>query len=47
VKIIEEHMSNGKIQLAAEGILAKWQPKPDNLAKCKALGEKVAQAVNA
>jgi flavorubredoxin len=47
VKIIEEHMSNGKIQLVAEGILAKWQPKPDNLAKCKALGEKVAQAVNA
>ncbi len=47
VKIIEEHLSNSKIQLVTEGIRAKWQPKPDDLAKCKELGEKVAKAVNA
>ena len=45
VKIIEEHLSNCKIQLVAEGVRAKWQPKPDDLAKCEELGRKVAQAV--
>jgi flavorubredoxin len=47
VQIIEEHLSNCKIQLVAEGVRAKWQPKPDNIAKCKELGNKVAQAVKA
>ncbi len=46
VKIIEEHLSNCKIQQVAEGVRAKWQPKPDDLTKCKELGQKVAQAVN-
>ncbi|MFC2003592.1 flavodoxin domain-containing protein [Chloroflexota bacterium] len=46
VKIIEEHLSNCKIQLVAEGVRAKWQPKPDDLAKCEELGQKVAQALN-
>jgi anaerobic nitric oxide reductase flavorubredoxin len=47
IKIIEEHLSSSKIPLVAEGVRAKWQPKPDDLAKCKELGNKVAQAVNA
>ncbi len=47
VQIIEEHLSNCKIQLVAEGVRAKWQPKPDDIAKCKELGNKVAQAVKA
>jgi flavorubredoxin len=47
VKIIEEHLSNSKIQLAAEGVRAKWQPKPDDLENCRELGRKVAQAINA
>jgi anaerobic nitric oxide reductase flavorubredoxin len=47
IKIIEEHLSNCKIPLVAEGVRAKWQPKPDDLTKCKELGKKVAQAVNA
>ena len=47
VKIIEEHLSNCKIQLVAEGVRAKWQPKPDDFAKCRELGDKVAQAINA
>ncbi|MFC1965746.1 flavodoxin domain-containing protein [Chloroflexota bacterium] len=47
VKIIEEHLNSCKIQPVAEGVRAKWQPKPDDLAKCRELGQKVAQAVNA
>ncbi len=46
VKIIEEHLSNCKIQLVAEGVRAKWRPKPDDLAKCEELGSKVAQSIN-
>ena len=47
VKIIEEHLNRCKIQPVAEGIRAKWQPKSDDLARCKELGQKVAQAINA
>lgn len=47
VKIIEEHLSSSKIQLVADGVRAKWQPKPDDLAKCRELGSKVAQRINA
>jgi flavorubredoxin len=46
VNIIEEHLSNCRIQLVAEGVRAKWQPKPDDLENCKELGKKVAQAIN-
>lgn len=46
VRIIEEHLSNCKIQLVAEGLRSKWQPKPDDLARCQELGHKVAKAVN-
>jgi anaerobic nitric oxide reductase flavorubredoxin len=45
VKVIEQHLADAKIPLAAEGLLAKWQPTADDLAACRALGHKVAQAV--
>ena len=44
LKIIEEHLSNYKIQLVAEGVRAKWQPKPEDLTRCQELGHKMAQA---
>ena len=47
VKIIEEQLTDCKIQLVAEGVCAKWRPKPDDLVKCNELGKKVAQSVNA
>ena len=45
VKIIEEHLNHCKINVVAEGIRAKWQPKPNDLIRCKELGQKVAQAI--
>jgi flavorubredoxin len=45
VKIIEEHFARCKIPLAAEGVLARWQPTADDLARCVALGRKVGEAV--
>lgn len=47
VKIIEEHLNRCKIQLVAEGVRAKWQPKSADLAGCRELGQKVAQAIRA
>jgi flavorubredoxin len=45
VKTIEEHLNHCKIQIVAEGVRAKWQPKSDDLAACRELGQKVAQAI--
>jgi anaerobic nitric oxide reductase flavorubredoxin len=45
VKIIEEHLTHCKIPVVTEGIRAKWQPKPDDLAKCEEFGRSVARAV--
>jgi len=45
VKIIEEHLERCKIPIVTEGVRAKWQPKPDDLTKCRELGHKVAQAI--
>lgn len=47
VKIIEEHLGRCKIPVVAEGILAKWQPKSEDLDKCRELGRAVATAVKA
>ncbi len=47
VKIIEEHLDRSKIQLVAEGVRVKWQPKPDDLTRCKELGQKIARLINA
>jgi anaerobic nitric oxide reductase flavorubredoxin len=45
VKIIEEHLAKGKIPVVAEGVRAKWQPKAEDLAKCRELGSTVARAI--
>jgi flavorubredoxin len=45
VKIIEEHFSRCKIPVVAQGVRAKWQPKPADLEACQKLGRTVAQAV--
>ena len=45
VRIIEEHLEHCKIQIVAEGVRAKWQPRLDDLTKCRELGQKVASAV--
>ena len=47
VKQIEEHLGRCKIPVAAEGVLAKWQPRAEDLQKCEALGRKVASAIKA
>ena len=47
VKIIEEHLNRCKIPLATEGVRVKWQPKPDDLTRCKELGQKIAHLINA
>jgi anaerobic nitric oxide reductase flavorubredoxin len=43
--IIQDHLNLCKIPIIAEGVRAKWQPKEDDLAKCKELGQKVAVAI--
>jgi len=45
VRLLEEHMAKSKIGKAAEGVLAKWQPKPEDLAKCRELGVLVGRAI--
>ncbi len=45
--IIEEHLNRCKIQVVAEGVKAKWQPRAEDLARCRELGQKVAQAIKA
>jgi len=45
VQVIKEHLKRCKIEIVAEGVRAKWQPKPDDLVKCKDLGQRVALAV--
>jgi len=45
VKIIEEHLSRSKIPVAVEGIRAKWQPKPDDLTRCREFGSAIARAI--
>ncbi len=45
VKLIEEHLNRCKIPLAAQGVRAKWQPKPGELDNCEKMGRTVAQAI--
>ena len=47
VKLIEEYLNSCKIPVVAEGVMAKWQPKVDDLTRCRELGHKVAQAIKA
>ncbi|MDD5307732.1 MAG: flavodoxin domain-containing protein [Deltaproteobacteria bacterium] len=44
---LEEHLKSSKIELVAEGVKAKWQPTPDDLAGCAALGRAVGVRLNA
>jgi len=45
VGLIEKHFETCKIPLAAEGVLAKWQPTEEDLARCRDLGRAVAAKV--
>ena len=45
VKLIEEHLTRCKIPLAAQGVRAKWQPKPADLEECRKLGRAAAKAI--
>jgi anaerobic nitric oxide reductase flavorubredoxin len=45
VAVIEEHFGKCKIDVAAPGVRAKWQPTADDLAACEELGRAVARAV--
>jgi flavorubredoxin len=45
VKLIEEHLAKCQIPVVAEGVRAKWQPKSDDLARCREMGNTVARAV--
>jgi anaerobic nitric oxide reductase flavorubredoxin len=47
LKIIQQHMESCKIKTVADGVLSRWQPKEEDLSKCRQLGRTVAQAVNA
>lgn len=42
---IEEHLALCKMKVIAEAVRAKWQPSPDDLARCKELGQKVARVI--
>jgi anaerobic nitric oxide reductase flavorubredoxin len=45
--IIEDHLNRCKIPLVAEGVKARWQPREEDLSRCRDLGQKVAQALKA
>jgi len=45
VKLIEDHLQRCKIPLAAQGVRAKWQPKPADREECRKFGRAVAKAV--
>jgi anaerobic nitric oxide reductase flavorubredoxin len=45
VATIEEHFKKSKIDVAAPGVRAKWQPTADDLAACGELGRAVGRAV--
>lgn len=45
VRLIEEHLQQCKIPIAAPGVKAKWQPKPADLEACLKLGQAVAEAI--
>jgi len=46
VKLIEEHLNRCHIPLVCQGVMAKWQPKPPDLAECEKLGVTVARAIS-
>jgi flavorubredoxin len=44
-KVIEEHLGRCGIPVAAKAVMAKWQPKPPDLAACEELGRTVGKAI--
>lgn len=45
VKVIEEQLQRAGITVVAQGVKAKWQPKPADLTACRDLGRQVARAI--
>jgi flavorubredoxin len=45
VKVIEEHLTKCKISVVVPGVLAKWQPKAEDLEKCRKMGRAVAREI--
>jgi anaerobic nitric oxide reductase flavorubredoxin len=45
VKTLEEHLAKSKITKVADGVLAKWQPRIEDLAKSRELGAQIGRAV--
>jgi flavorubredoxin len=45
VRQIEAHLQECRIPLAAPSVLAKWQPTPEDLEKCREMGRTVGKAV--
>jgi anaerobic nitric oxide reductase flavorubredoxin len=45
VKVIEENFAQAKIPLVREGIKCKWQPRPEDLEKCRAFGREIGEAM--
>jgi flavorubredoxin len=45
VKIIEDFLNQSKVPTVAEGVRAKWQPRAEELARCRELGSTVARAI--
>ncbi|MEW6360265.1 MAG: flavodoxin domain-containing protein [Planctomycetota bacterium] len=44
VKIIEEHLKECKIPIIRDGIKFKWQPRAEDLEKCRAFGKEIGEA---
>jgi flavorubredoxin len=47
VSILEEHLNKSKVKIVAESVKAKWQPREEDLGKCRELGQKIALAIKA
>jgi anaerobic nitric oxide reductase flavorubredoxin len=42
---IEDHLARSHVEQVAPGVSAKWQPRRDDLERCRELGRTVAQAI--
>jgi len=45
VRLLEEHLTRCQFNVVAGAVSAKWQPKEDDLARCRELGTAVAKAL--
>ncbi len=44
-RIIEEHLNRCRIPVVVESVKAKWQPKAEELQKCREMGMEIARAI--